>query len=237
MNDLDAVGGWQLINDSMFNASMFAQSKMRVENRDKDKDKQDDPDPIQLDRSRFYEELLGVKDRNGNWNARSPGEIRKAKMDLIAKYLAEGRRVMFVRQESPASRQVEVPASGNGFVVKRVERWDAPTVQIAANIANVGKVGGKRRFAVMPQAQGTGRRMRADAVLLPVGDHEDAAPATKPAAATTKPYASAAATQPAADPAASVNKPAKRRNRTEAWGEPIAAGAGKARRLPWRGAG
>ena len=154
LNDLDAVGGWQLINDTLFNGPFFADSKNRVNNRDRDKDKQDDPDPIQLDRSRFYEELLGVKDRNGNWNARLPSDLHKTKMDLIARYLAEGHRVMFVRQETPAAGRVEVPLTGNGFVAKVVMKWDVPTMEIAGNIANLGKLGGKRRLAAPAQAQG-----------------------------------------------------------------------------------
>ena len=154
LNDLDAVGGWQLINDTLFNGPFFADSKRRVDNRDHDKDKQDDPDPIQLDRSRFYEELLGIKDRNGNWNPRPPSDLRKAKMDLIAKYLSEGRRVMFVRQESPLAGRVDVPPNGSGFVAKVVMKWDVPTMEIVGNMANVGKIGGKRRLAAMaPQSQ------------------------------------------------------------------------------------
>ncbi|MGN6368322.1 MAG: ArnT family glycosyltransferase [Phycisphaerae bacterium] len=153
LNDLDAVGGWQLINDTLFNGPFFADSKRRVEIRDSDKDKQDDPDPIQLERSRFYEELLGVQDKNGNWNSRPASELRRAKMDLITHYLAEGRRVMFVRQESPRVGRVEVPPTGDGCVVKKVEDWEVPTMQMVGNIANVRAFGGKRRFAVAPQAQ------------------------------------------------------------------------------------
>jgi hypothetical protein len=148
LNELDAVGGWKLINDALFNPSMFADAKRRVDSRDRDHDKQDDPDPIQLDRARFYEELLGRRDANGNWNQKLHPEMVREKMDLIAKNLAEGRRVMFVRQESPMVGRIEVPMSEAGYVAKTIGRWDVPAIEAVGNIQNFVR----RRAMIAPPA-------------------------------------------------------------------------------------
>jgi len=147
LNELDALGGWKLINDQIFNPGVFADSKRRVDNNDRDKEKQDDPDPIQLDRARFYEELLGRQDTGGNWNGKPPLELAREKMDLIAANLAEGRRVIFVRQENPAAvgnrmfgplfgGRVDVPRTGRGYVVKVITKWTVPTPDAPPNIQN-----------------------------------------------------------------------------------------------------
>ncbi|HUO10338.1 MAG TPA: glycosyltransferase family 39 protein [Phycisphaerae bacterium] len=148
LNELDAVGGWKLINDTFFNPATFADSKRRVDNRERDKEKQDDPDPIQVERSRFYEELLGVKDKSGNWNQKPRSEITREKMDLIAKSLAEGRRVMFLRQEGATWGRVDVPSSGNGYNVKVIARSDVPDLQAVGNVQNFAR----RRANIAPPA-------------------------------------------------------------------------------------
>jgi hypothetical protein len=156
LNQLDALGRWKLINANLFNRPAFADSKLRIDRGDKDNG--DDPDPIQLDRSRFYMELLGTKDAAGTWRAKSTDDLVRAEFDVIDKNLAQGRRVLFLSEDSDSSfspfggGQIKPPTRAGYVLTPRASAftWCTPPVTALPAVQDLGRR--KRRQPPAPPA-------------------------------------------------------------------------------------
>jgi hypothetical protein len=133
LNQLDAVGGYKLYSLTMFEQASFGDAKRRVENADKDRDSQADPDPVQVERERFYMELLGKQNAKGEWFAKSVAELRSAELGLIDGLLGAGHRVMYL---SPDGSKGMFPVKP-GWELKEVTRWTAPPEVPAPRVARL----------------------------------------------------------------------------------------------------
>jgi hypothetical protein len=133
LNQLDAVGGYKLYSLTMFEQASFGDAKRRVENADKDRDSQADPDPVQVERERFYMELLGKQNAKGEWFAKSVAELRSAELGLIDGLLAGGHRVMFLSADGNKGMFPVKP----GWELKEVTRWTAPPEVPAPRVARL----------------------------------------------------------------------------------------------------
>ncbi len=133
------MNDWKLINATLFNNAAYGISKLRVERGDKDNG--EDPDPLQLDRSRFYMQLLGTQNARGEWRPRSNEELLKEEFKIIDKNLAEGRRVMFLNEEAAprtpmGGGQIAIPSRA-GYVMKaKPFKWAAPSEAVLPEVGN-----------------------------------------------------------------------------------------------------
>jgi hypothetical protein len=156
LDQIDALNNWKLINANLFTRAAFSNSKLRVDRGDKDNG--DDPDPIQLDRSRFYMEVLGKPTGSGGWRSKTDQEFADDEKALIQKNLDERRRVMFLSEDSDS-----ISPFGTG----KIKPLNLPGYMVKPNL-NPNKFNGKTSVFqwftppvnALPAVQDLGRRKR-----------------------------------------------------------------------------
>jgi hypothetical protein len=157
LDQIDALNNWKLINANLFTPGAFANSKLRVDRGDKDNG--DDPDPIQLDRSRLYMELLGKQDAHGNWITKRRDEFDRDKFDIIQENLKEGRRVMFLSEDSDSSSSpfgsgnIQVTPYPGYKVLPKPFKWVTPSISVSPTVQNLGRRK-RRQLTAQPAVQG-----------------------------------------------------------------------------------
>lgn len=130
-NQLDNLGGYRVYSTSLFSAGSFRRFERLVQDAAKTAEKrgedleQREPSTYQLQRAKFYMELLGRKSLTGEWEPRSYSDLRKELFAVWDKTFARnGRLVYVVREDRPRKNDSGVPAR-EGYKVELRGHVDA----------------------------------------------------------------------------------------------------------------